>query len=160
MRLRLLILLIFCLLSIVNTSAQTKGARAESDAVKKDLLKLFKSCKAERYAEAAAHIVYRGPDAKRKWIDIYDYSQPTERAEVEGVCENIKVLLQESDSYEFAKFFEETESEGRWLVWEIKFKKREKEGAVLFALLKVKGRYAVGDIDGHLAYLRTIKSGR
>ncbi len=157
MRQRLPVLLIFSLLSMVNAVSQTKEAQAEGAAVKKDLMKLFKSCKAGRYAEAAGHIVYRGPDAKRKWMDIYDYSQPTERTEVEGVCGNIKELVKESDAYEFSRFFEEPESEGRWLVWEMKFKKGAKQGAVLFAFLKIKGRYAVGDIDGHLAYLRAIK---
>lgn len=136
----------------VENEAQSK-AGAE---VKKDLLNLFKLCQSERYAEAARHIVYRGSDKKRKWVDGYNYNKRAEREEVEGVCANVKELLKQNDSYEFAKFFEETESEGKWHVWEIVFKKGGKTGKVSFALLKIKGRYALGDIDGHLAYLRAI----
>ena len=135
-----------------ENEAQSK-AGAE---VKKDLLNLFKLCKAERYREAAGHVVYRGSDTKRKWVDVYNYKTPAEREEVEGVCANVNELLEQSNAHEFAKFFEETESEGKWHVWEIVFKKGEKTGKVSFALLKIKGRYALGDIDGHLAYLRFI----
>lgn len=156
MRIRLALLLMLGLLCCVVTSpAQTKGTPAESMAVKRDLLKLFRSCKADRYREAAAHIIYRGTDAKRKWTDVYDYAQPAEREEVKGVCLSINELLKASDAYEFARFFEETESEGRWLVWELDLRRKARRGTVRFALLKVKGRYALGDIDGHLAYLRS-----
>ncbi len=139
-----------------ENEAQSK-AGAE---VKKDLLNLFKLCQSERYAEAARHIVYRGSDKKRKWVDVYNYKNPAEREEVKGVCANVKEMLKQNDSYEFAKFFEETESEGKWHVWEIVFKKGEKTGKVSFALLKIKGRYALGDIDGHLAYLRAISEAK
>ena len=129
----------------------------ESGAVKKDLLKLFKLCKSERYAEAARYIVYRGPEKNREWVDVYDYKNLVERREVEGVGQGIKELLERSDSYQLSRFFENTESEGKWHVWETIFHRVDKQGKVSFAFLKIKGRYALGDIDGHLAYLRLIK---
>jgi hypothetical protein len=55
---------------------------------------------------------------------------------------------------EFARFSEEEEEEGSWRVWELIFHKGETKCAVRFGLLRAKGRYAVGDIDGHLACLR------
>ena len=129
----------------------------DSQAVKKDLLKLFKLCKSERYAEAARYIVYRGPEKNREWVDVYDYKNPVERREVEGVGEGIKELLERSDSYQLSRFFEKNQSEGKWHAWETIFHRGDKQGKVYFGFLKIKGHYALGDIDGHLAYLRLIK---
>ena len=130
---------------------------SESEAVKQDLLRLFKLCKSKRYAEAARYLVYRGPEKNREWVDVYDYKNLVERREVESVGEGIKELLERSDSYQLSRFFENTESEGRWHVWETIFHKGEKQGKVNFAFLKIRGHYALGDIDGHLRYLRLIK---
>lgn len=132
---------------------------SESEAVKKDLLKLFELCKSEHYAEAAKYIVYRGPEKNRKWVDVYDYHNLVERREVESVGREIKELLEQSDSYQLSRFFEEHEPEGKWRVWETIFQKSGKQGKVFFAFLKIKGHYALGDIDGHLSYLRLIKGG-
>ena len=129
----------------------------ESEAVKKDLLKLFKLCKSKRYAEAARYIVYRGPEKKREWVDVYDYKNLIERREVQSVAEGIKELLQRSDSYQLSRFLESIESEGKWQAWETTFHRGDKQGKVIFAFLKIRGHYALGDIDGHLAYLRLIK---
>jgi hypothetical protein len=137
-------------LNIAAAPAQVKK-QDKSLAVKKDLQKLFKLCESERYSEAARQVVYRGSNEKRKWKDTYNYYVLNERMEVRGVCVSIQNLLRESDSYEFNRFFEETETEGTWHVWEIEFKRGAKTGKVSFAMLRVKGRYAVGDIDGHLA---------
>ncbi len=129
----------------------------QSEAVKKDLLKLFKLCKSKRYAEAARYIAYRGPEKNRKWVDVYDYDNLVERREVESVGEGIKELLEQSDSYQLSRFFENIQSEGKWNVWETIFHRGDKQGKVSFAFLKIRGHYALGDIDGHLAYLRLIE---
>lgn len=121
------------------------------------MLRLFKLCKAKRYAEAARYIVYRGPEKNREWVDVYDYKNLVERREVEGVGEGIKELLERSDSYQLSRFFEKNQSEGKWHAWETIFRRGDKQGKVYFAFLKIKGHYALGDIDGHLAYLRLIK---
>ncbi len=128
---------------------------SKGDRVKRDLLKLFDLCKSERYAEAAGYFVYRGPDKKREWKDLYRSSDSTERRMVEASCRDIRLLLQ-SESYSFVRFTEQRQKEGRWYVWEMLFRKGSDSGNIYFALLDVKGRYAVGDIDGHLAFLRTV----
>jgi hypothetical protein len=132
----------------------------EREVVKRDLLELFKLCKSERYSEAARYLVYRGPEKKREWVDVYDYKNLVERREVEGVGKGIRELLDQSDSYKLSRFFVESESEGKWHVWETTFHRGDKHGKVNFAFLKIKGHYALGDIDGHLAYLRLIKPAR
>lgn len=141
-------------------AAENGSTLNESEAVKKDLLKLFELCKSEHYAEAAEYIVYRGTEKNRKWVDVYDYHYLIERREVESVGREIKELLEQSDSYQLVRFFEEREPEGKWRIWETIFQKDGKQGKVIFAFLRIKGHYALGDIDGHLAYLRLIKTER
>src|SRR5262249_48442296 len=141
-----IILLLLCGASAARQQAPTTG-----EAVKKDLLKLFKLCSSGLYSKAAGHLVYRGPDKAREWVDIYHYQNPAERNEVESIVRSIKALLERSDSYKFSKFVKKAETEGEWYVWEVSFRRGEKEGKVSFAFLKIRGRYALGDIDGHLA---------
>ena len=65
--------------------------------------------------------------------------------------------MERSDSYELSRFFEKTESEGIWYVWETIFERNGKKGKVYFAFLKIRGRYALADIDGHLAFMWSVK---
>lgn len=138
----------------VHSSDKNESTLSRSALVKKDLLKLFELCKSERYAEAAKYFVYRGREKNREWKDVCNYNNPDERTAVESSGGTIKALLAQSDSYTFSKYVEQTKREGRWHVWEMTFQKDSNRGTVYFALLKVKGRYAVGDINGHGDYLR------
>lgn len=125
--------------------------------VKADLGRLFAACKAGRHAEAARYFIYRGPEKNREWLDVYRGGDPGERREVAQMCRPIVALLAQSERAEFARFSEEDEGEGRWRVWELIFHKGERRCAVRFGLLRARGRYAVGDVDGHLACLRAGK---
>lgn len=131
--------------------------RTESEDVKKALLELFELCKSGRFSKAAKYLVYRGPHKNREWMDVYDYNNLVERREIESVGKGIKELLERSDSFHLSRFFKETESEGQWHIWETIFKSGDQQGKVYFAFLKIRGHYALGDIDGHLTYLRLLK---
>lgn len=126
-------------LAVESLADENEFTLNESEAVKKDLLTLFKLCKSERYAEAARYIVYRRPEKNREWVDVYNYKNLVERREVEGVGQGIKELLERSDSYQLSRFFENTESEGKWHVWETIFHRVDKQGKVslLFSKSKV-----------------------
>jgi hypothetical protein len=142
--------------SQTGSALENESTPNEREAVKKDLLELFELCKFERYSETVAFFVYRGPEENRKWIDVYDFKDPEERREVEAIAGEIKRLLWQSDSYEFSEFVEKVQSKRRWYIWRLTFRSGDKQATITFAFLKIKGRYAIGDIDGQSAYLRLL----
>jgi hypothetical protein len=117
-------------------------------AVKKRLVELFNHCRRGDYRSAASYLVYRGDDTARKWKDVYNYDHPEDREYVDGFCKNMKLLLEVIDNrYTFTKFHVEKESEGEWLVWQMRFRFDGKQKTNTLACLKIKGEYCLGDGD-------------
>lgn len=144
------LLMIVSLLSSSSAAPQANDDRRmndQSEAAKGRLLELFDLCKAGEHDKAAAYFVYRGPDKKREWKDVLKASNLQERKAVESYCQRIKGYLEGSTGYAFGEFKVERESEGEWNVWEFIFKHGDQSKKVYFAFLKVKGKYAIGDID-------------
>lgn len=137
--------MIVSLLSFSSDVAQADYDQSET--VKERLLEVFDLCKAGEHGKAAAYFVYRGPDKSREWKDVLKASNPQERKAVERYCERIKGYLDGSTGYDFGEFKVERESEGEWNVWEFILKHGDERKKVYFAFLKVKGKYAIGDID-------------
>lgn len=104
-------------------------------------------CQAGAVDRAAAYCVYRGPDERRRWRDVYNFAKEDERAEVVDICNRITAYLDESRGYDFVRFTTKRESEGEWNVWQVRFRRGKSVEKASFAFLRVKGRYALGDID-------------
>jgi hypothetical protein len=136
----LISILIFILISS-QIQSQTKKTL-----VKDRLVQLFELAKTDNYEEAATYIVYRGDDDSRKWKDTCNFKNENEQKYVTEVCRDIKYLLAGGGDYTFGKFKTETESEGTWYIWEVKFSKGETKSAY-FAFLYIKNNYSIGDID-------------
>jgi hypothetical protein len=120
---------------------------AEPATVETRLTELFDLCRNGDVDEAAAYFVYRGPDKSREWKDTFRASDPLERAGVKELCRRITGYLDESEAYVFGEVKVERESEGVWHALEVSFQKEDKSKKVIFAFLKIKGRFAIGDID-------------
>jgi hypothetical protein len=131
------IFLFLALGTIIVTNAEAQSKQ------KRDLVKLFQLCKDNDHRGAADYIVYRGSDETRKWKDTYDYDNETERYQVEQTCGRISSYLELAPDFVFREFKKDKESEGTWHIWEVLFGNKK----VYFALLKIKGRYCLGDID-------------
>lgn len=134
--------LVFILFLLHNISFP----QSKSDKVQARLTELFALAKADKYSDAASYIVYRGKDDARRWKDVYNYYYENEDKEVSRVCKQIKELLENGGTCNFAKFKTEAESEGEWCIWEVNFSAGEKK-KVSFACLLIKGVYCLGDID-------------
>ncbi len=141
MKIRLLFVFFF-LLTVSISNSQTKM----SEKVKSDLITLFEHCANNNYERAAGYLVYRGIDSLRKWIDVYDYTNENEKREIQDICLEIKSILEYGGEFSFIQFKTERESEGEWYIWQVEFQKGEAK-KVYFACLKIKGKYALGDID-------------
>ena len=111
------------------------------------LTELFGLCKADDIDAAAGYFVYRGPDKSREWRDTYRAADAAERAAVQDGCARIKSYLDESEGYAFGPVKVERESEGEWHVVEVSFKQGAGTQRVIFAFLRVKGQFSIGDID-------------
>jgi hypothetical protein len=118
----------------------------QSEQVGDRLHKLFVLCFTDNYKDASKYIVYRGADTTRKWKDVYDFDREDEKKEIISVCKEIKSYLEEGGDYELTDFSQEEESEGKWYVWLVEFKKGSHR-KVHFAFLKIGKKYALGDID-------------
>jgi hypothetical protein len=120
---------------------------SQSGAVKEALLELFRHCHSGEIEKAAAYVLYRGSDEKGAWKRTCSYAEADERDQVEEVCAAINGYLHEGGNPEFLEFSTETESEGQWLVWKVRFKAAGGSQEAFFAFLAVGGGYAIGDID-------------
>ena len=137
--------LIFLFL-IISLLPFTSFSQSKSGKVRTRLIELFDLCKNDKYPDAASYIVYSGDDKSRSWKDVYDYNNEMEAKDVDMVCRRIKSILETGSDYEFIKFQTETETEGEWCIWELKFSTGEQK-KIYFAFLKIKGKYCLGDID-------------
>lgn len=135
------IAVVLFLLTFQNSYSQSK-----SEKVKTRLVELFGLVKDNKYSEAAAYFVYRGVDTARKWNDYCKYDTDEEKLAVDRACKEIKNMITDGGDYEFVKFQTETESEGQWCIWELKFENKP-DKKIYFAFLKIKGKYCLGDID-------------
>ena len=126
----------------VNAFAQNE----EADEVKKTMLEMFELVEDDQVVPLARYIVYRGKNAERKWKDISNSWEEDEMMRVKLIKAMIKNQFLPY-KYEFVNFHSETESEGTWYVWEMKYNKDGEDKKMFFAFLKIKGKYALGDID-------------
>ncbi len=131
------------LLTVFTLSAQKQK---EAKQVKRALLQIFELCNEESDTRLASLIVYRGEDKERKWKDVCESSEPKELARVQSIRKKIQKRLLPY-KYEFVKFISETESEGTWYVWELKYTKDGVDKKMHFAFLKIEDEFALGDID-------------
>lgn len=131
--------------TIDEAHAEARGG-AIGKAVKGDIETLIGYCQSNDINKAAGYVVYRGPNKARRWRDVSDPSNADERRQVEGVCARVKGLVDGSTGREFVEYSSERESEGTWHIWKISFQGSAPQN-VIFAMLKVKGRYALADID-------------
>ena len=142
------VVVIVVLISLVFVSCNMMGGRlSKEEQVKKRLKELFAICKSGDFSKADEYLVYRGKDQDRKWKDVYDYSNANESTRVDNTCRRIKRDLDVYGPYEITKYTVKTESEGEWNILEVTFKDGEQSGKRLFAFLKIKGNWALGDID-------------
>lgn len=115
--------------------------------IKTRVLELTDACRAVDKTPAISRFVYRGDDLARKWKSALRPDDPGALAFVTDACKRITAGLSASVRPEFTNFSAEVESEGVWLVWEVRF---EGNGTVVreaFAFLEVDGDYLLGDVD-------------
>jgi len=137
---------IFVLFLIFIFQQQQYSQIKRADNVRSALVKLIEYCVNDDYQNASIYFVYRGNDSLRKWVDVYDYSNESDKKDVITQCKEVKSLVENGGEFTFKEFTTKKESEGEWCVWQIAFEKGEKKTAY-FACLKIKGKYALGDID-------------
>ena len=123
--------------------AQQNDAEAQS---KDALLTILDLCASDNDSVLMDYVVYRGSDEKRKWKDVCQLTSTDERRYVRSVMGRIKNNFSPF-TYELVSYHSRQESEGLWHVWEVKFVQHGEEKHAHFAFLKVKGVYALGDIE-------------
>jgi hypothetical protein len=147
---------ILSILLAIAVSASTKAQ--DSARVAATLKQLLSTCrnvdfgdsntqKLGAFYKAAPYIVYQGDDEKRRWKDIANYNNADEKEQVDQVCLKINNSVNQDSAYKVVKYVTNTESEGKWHVVYVNYIKNGRERHAAFAFLKVKGRFALGDID-------------
>jgi hypothetical protein len=120
---------------------------SDVEAVKARMEELIDLCRNDKPGEAAGYFVYRGPDKSREWKDTMRADDPLEKAGVVELCRRVNGYLDEGGSYRLGAIRVKRESEGVWHGLEVSFQKDGQTRKALFAFLKIKGKFAVGDID-------------
>lgn len=138
--------LILPLLLLLTASLPHDNA-AQARLVKKQLTALLAACKSNDYTRAAKYIVYRGPDKRREWKSAANYSNEAEQESIRGVCDRIGASLTLDATPEFARFTMQKEGTQEWGAWELVFEAESQQERILFAFVKVRGKYLLGDID-------------
>ena len=131
----------------LGAGANTLAAKGKETLVRERLAELFELCRARDYVQAASYLVYHGEQKRRNWKDSFNFNNRDEQPPVESMCNRIRDLLHGSDGQEYGELKVEKESEGEWVVLEVTFRKSGKRMKGVFAFLKVKGKYCLGDID-------------
>ena len=139
--------LLLSLMFLAACSAAQIGQKSNDAKVQDQIEALFAACQAQDHATAAASIVYRGDDEARRWKAVSNYAAADEKQYVDQVCQEIRSLLVNSDSYEWGEYLEETESEGTWHVQAVQFVKTLQRQERHFAFLLIGDVFALGDID-------------
>jgi len=112
--------------------------------VKKQIDSLVSFIRNKATESFASNTVYRGEDAKRKWKDVYNPANPEELKAAKQTMEQLKKALEQCNYKEYDTFKQKTESEGTWYVYTYACGSAKK---IHLAFLKIKGKYALGDID-------------
>jgi hypothetical protein len=112
--------------------------------VKKQIDSLVNFIKNKATESFAENTVYRGDDEKRKWKDVYDPAKAGELQAAKQVMEEMKKALAGCTYKEFDVFQQKAQSEGMWYVYTFACGSSKR---IKFSFLKIKGKYALGDID-------------
>jgi hypothetical protein len=143
-RKKVLPILLFVMIAIAGTGSVYSQSKSEK--IKTILIKLFEYCANDDYGNASKFLVYTGEDTTRRYTDVYDYSNENDKKEIVSLCREIKGIVENGGEFEFTQFTTKKETEGVWNTWLVEFQKGSKKKAY-FAFLKIKGNYALGDID-------------
>ena len=156
MRITRQIILFYFLLQAANLKAQNN--KPDSTKVAGTLTELLKICAKVDFSDpkvqqlgtfykAAPYIVYMGENKKRKWKDFANYTNKEEKTQVDEICFRINNSVNQDSNYKFIKYLKQTESEGVWHVIIVSYNRKGKNKQAAFAFLKIRERFALGDID-------------
>ncbi len=129
--------------AVKDKSSSEPGAK-----VKVRLIELLAHIKEGKKAEAAKWIVFRGEDDKdaRNWKDVCDYARESDKKRVDVVFRKLQPVVA-AGAPKFIKYSEDKESEGTWLIWEVRFGEGESARTASLASLEIKGEPALGDME-------------
>jgi hypothetical protein len=144
----------FVLFNFVKAQNKT----ADSTGVAKTFVELLTICRKVDWADpkttelgtfykAAPYIVYRGDDKKRAWKDVANYSNEIEKTGVDNICLRINGSVNQDTAYKITAYQTQTEREGTWHILMISYLKKGVTKQAVFAFLKIRNKFALGDID-------------
>jgi hypothetical protein len=151
-------LIVFTACFVLFNFVKAQNKTADSTAVAKTFTELLAICKNVDFKDpkttelgtfykAAPYIVYRGNDKKRAWKYFANYSNETEKAGVDNVCLRINGGINHDTAYKITKYQTATESEGTWHILMISYIRKGVAKQAAFAFLKIRNKFALGDID-------------
>ena len=99
------------------------------------------------FHKVAPYIVYRGEDRKRKWKDVCNYKNDEDKKGVDAVCERVNRTINQDTSYSILSYQTKKEVEGTWHALVVQYRKKGQMRTSIFAFLKIKDNFLLGDID-------------
>lgn len=107
------------------------------------------ACRAGNWAEAAGYFAYSGADTTRRYADVYDPTHEEELMRVKsGGCGGLFYAFPAVDiDYAFGPFSIERDGDVLWYMQELYFPGTHQADRAVVAMLEIKGRLAIGDVD-------------
>lgn len=107
------------------------------------------ACRAGNWAEAAGYFAYSGADTARRYADVYDPAHEEELMRVKsGGCGGLFYAFPAVDiDYAFGSFSIERDGDLSWYLQELNFRGTHQAERAVVAMLEIKGRLAIGDVD-------------
>ncbi|MBI3138582.1 MAG: hypothetical protein HYZ15_08365 [Sphingobacteriales bacterium] len=116
---------------------------AFKESVKQRVRELVQLAQQDSMEAAGKRMVYHGPDITRDWKAALNMNDPGERAEAASRMTEIKQNLQGCPGYTFGSLDADTESEGYWIVQQVKCGQH----ILRFAFLQTKEGLLLGSLD-------------
>lgn len=149
------ILILFTILLSQSARAQQSS---DSAAVATTFTSLLKLCRNVDFNDpttreqgffhkVAPYIIYRGDNKQRNWKDFANYQNAAERKQVDEIAARINRTVNRDTAWRIVSYETRKESEGVWHAITVNYTLNGTPRKLLFAFLKVKGRYGLGDID-------------
>jgi hypothetical protein len=125
-----------------------KASSEDKDACREAVETLLKIAGNGKNKDAASLLVYRGADKGREWKTTCDYVREEDQLFVDKTMAKLQVISAGLESHTFREFITEKEQEGVWYVWVTDMRYQDgSQDEKAFAFLKIKGKFALGDID-------------
>lgn len=141
----ILYILLFLLVSNINTYSQSEETKEKIDEVLYNIVSLAKE---KDYEKISNYFVYKGNDKTRHGKDNYNIYNIDERQEVINMSNKIKKYFDEAEESVFGDLYTKSADGILWYIKEVQFRyEKKKDSQVYFIFTKLRSKFFLFEIE-------------